>query len=158
MLYIAYGSNLHLPSMARRCPTAKIAGGSEIKGFDLRFRDGLATVEPMENGAVPVLVWEIEDKDERALDHYEGYPSLYRKEERPVELDGQSVNAMVYVMNGGHPYREPDSYYYNLIREGYESAGFDTAYLDNAVEQTVRLSMEEQQAEMSQNHDMQIVP
>lgn len=32
-LYIAYGSNLHLPQMAFRCPTAKVVGASEVKGF-----------------------------------------------------------------------------------------------------------------------------
>ena len=30
-LYIAYGSNLNLPQMERRCPTAKVVGTSEIK-------------------------------------------------------------------------------------------------------------------------------
>ncbi len=145
MLYIAYGSNLHLPSMAHRCPTATVVGGTVIKGYDLRFRGGLATVEPSENGAVPVLAWEIDERDERALDHYEGFPSLYRKEEQPVELDGQTVSAMVYVMNEGHPYQEPGSYYYDVIREGYESAGFDVNYLDDAVERSIVLSMEQGQ-------------
>jgi len=30
-LYIAYGSNLNLPQMAHRCPSAKVVGASEIK-------------------------------------------------------------------------------------------------------------------------------
>jgi len=29
-LYIAYGSNLNLTQMAKRCPTAKVLGASEI--------------------------------------------------------------------------------------------------------------------------------
>ena len=156
MLYIAYGSNMHLPSMAERCPTAKVAGGGEVKGYDLRFR-GVATIEPSENGAVPVVVWEIGSEDERALDAYEGWPRLYRKETVPVELDGRTVDAMVYIMNDGHPYREPDRHYYNIIREGYESAGFDTAYLDNAVEQSRKLALE-QRRELAQGLDMQINP
>ncbi len=44
-LYIAYGSNLNLPQMGRRCPTAKVVGTSEIKNYELLFR-GVATVEP----------------------------------------------------------------------------------------------------------------
>ena len=148
MLYIAYGSNMHLPSMAHRCPAAKIVGTSEVKGYDLRFR-GVATVEPSETGAVPVVVWEIGGEDERRLDVYEGWPSLYRKEIHSVELDDQTVDAMVYIMNDGHPYREPGYHYYNIIREGYESAGFDVDYLDRAVEQSRKLAIE-QQAEQSQ--------
>ena len=37
-LYIAYGSNLHLDKMAKRCPSAKIVGTSEIKDYKLTFR------------------------------------------------------------------------------------------------------------------------
>jgi cation transport regulator ChaC len=132
--------------MARRCPNATVVGGTKIKGFDLQFRSGLATVEPSENGATPVLAWEIDARDEQALDHYEGYPSLYRKELHPVELDGQTVEAMVYIMNDGHPYQEPGSHYYNTIREGYESSGFDVYYLDDAVERSIELSLEQDSA------------
>lgn len=34
-LYIAYGSNLNLPQMAVRCPTATVKGSGEIKGYEL---------------------------------------------------------------------------------------------------------------------------
>lgn len=30
-LYIAYGSNLNLPQMANRCPTAEVVGGKSVK-------------------------------------------------------------------------------------------------------------------------------
>ena len=154
MLYIAYGSNMHLRSMAHRCPTANVVGCGVVKDYDLRFR-GVATIEPSENGAVPVVVWDIGERDERALDAYEGWPHLYRKEITPVELDGQTVDAMVYIMNGGPTYREPDRHYYNIIREGYESAGFDVGYLENAVEQSRKLALE-QRPEPTQGLDIQM--
>ena len=60
-LYIAYGSNLHLPQMAFRCPTAKVVGASHIKDYELLFRGGrngaVATVEPLQDSHVPVLLW-----------------------------------------------------------------------------------------------------
>ena len=34
-LYIAYGSNLNLPQMAFRCPTAEVVGASELKDYEL---------------------------------------------------------------------------------------------------------------------------
>ena len=50
-LYIAYGSNLNLPQMAGRCPTAKVVGASAIKDYALVFRGGrqgaVATIEPL---------------------------------------------------------------------------------------------------------------
>ncbi len=67
-LYIAYGSNLNLPQMAGRCPTAKVVGASEIKDYALVFRGGrhgaVATIEPCEGSSVPVLLWKITPKDE----------------------------------------------------------------------------------------------
>lgn len=153
-LYIAYGSNLNLPQMAYRCPTATIVGTSQIKDYELFFRgsrrSAVATVEPLAGSNVPVLLWKIRPQDELALDRYEGYPSFYRKELFPVELGGRTVNAMVYVMNDGHPLGAPSDYYLNTILEGYKSAGFDSDFLEQAVEKSIRLAAEQQEAEPEQ--------
>ena len=153
-LYIAYGSNLNLPQMAHRCPTAKVVGASEIKDHELLFRGGrrgaVATIEPKEGSAVPVLLWKIRPQDEDALNRYEGYPNFYRQEMLEVELDGKPVNAMVYIMNDGHEYGAPSDFYLNTIAEGYESAGFDTEFLDDAVEKSIRLTQEQQAQEDAQ--------
>ena len=143
-LYIAYGSNLNIRQMAYRCPTAQVLGKTELAGYGLLFRGGrhsaVATVEPLDGGKVPVLLWKLKPRDEHALDIYEGWPSFYRKEIHEVELGGEKVDAMVYVMNDGHEYGGPSSAYLNTIREGYESAGFDMDYLDCAVEKSTELA------------------
>jgi len=153
-LYIAYGSNLNLPQMAFRCPTAKVIGTSEIKDYELLFRGGrkssVATVEPLKGSSVPVLLWKLKERDLQALDRYEGYPSFYRKEILDVELRGKTVPAMVYIMNDGHPFGSPSDYYLNTIMEGYQSAGFDTEFLDQAVEKSIRLAKEQQEREPDQ--------
>jgi len=155
-LYIAYGSNLNLPQMGFRCPTAKVIGASEIKDYELLFRGGnrgsVATVEPLAGSSVPVLLWKLKDRDLRALDRYEGYPSFYRKEILNVELKGKPVSAMVYIMNDGHPLGSPSDYYLNTILEGYESAGFDTEILEQAVEKSIRLAQEQQEQEPEQGN------
>jgi len=98
-LYIAYGSNLNLPQMAFRCPTAEVVGAGEVKGYEMLFRGGrrgaVATIEPLEGSSVPVLLWKIRSQDELALDRYEGYPNFYRKEMMEVEVNGKPVGAMV---------------------------------------------------------------
>ena len=136
-LYIAYGSNLNLEQMANRCPTAKVIGTSEIKDYKLTFRGphghAVATVEPCKGESVPALVWQITPNDEKALDRYEGWPHLYRKETIKVKVDKKTVNAMVYIMNEGRPLEQPSCYYYSTILEGYKSAGFDAEYLRKAV-------------------------
>lgn len=153
-LYIAYGSNLNLPQMAHRCPTAKVVGTSEIKDYGLVFRGGrrgaVATLEPLEGSAVPVLLWKIRPQDEEALNRYEGYPRFYRQEMMEVELCGKPVNAMVYIMNDGHEYGAPTDFYLNTIAEGYDSAGFDTEFLDDAVEKSIRMAQEQESAEDAQ--------
>ena len=146
-LYIAYGSNLNLTQMAHRCPTAKPVGTAAIKGYELLFRGdeyrGVATIEPREGSTVPVLLWDIKQKDETALDRYEGYPSLYGKQMMDVELDGKPVSAMVYVMTPGHGIGYPSQHYLDIIADGYMSAGFDPSILDAAIRRTDEIIAQE---------------
>lgn len=140
-LYLAYGSNLNLKQMADRCPTAKVVGASQINDHRLLFRGAhagaVATIEPFKGGNVPVLVWEITPADEAALDRYEGWLFLYRKETIKVKLGGKTVKAMVYIMNDGRPLGQPSCYYYSTILEGYKSAGFDVEILHKATTDSV---------------------
>jgi hypothetical protein len=153
-LYIAYGSNLNLPQMAFRCPTAKVVGASEIKDYELLFRGGrknsVATVESLKGSSVPVLLWKLKERDLQALDRYEGFPSFYRKEILPVELKGKTIPAMIYIMNDGHPFGSPSDYYLDTIMEGYQSAGFDTEFLEQAVEKSICLAKEQKEREPDQ--------
>lgn len=136
-LYIAYGSNLNLEQMSRRCPTARPLGNAKLTGYRLLFRGGhggaVATVEKHKSGSVPVLVWELEPPDEAALDRYEGWPRFYRKETVKVRFQGKWTPVMVYIMNDGYEPGLPGKSYYNTILSGYESAGFDSGILDRAV-------------------------
>ena len=77
--YIAYGSNMNIEQMSRRCPNAKPIGKTVLKNYKLVFK-GVADIEKSESEEVPIVVWEITKECEKALDIYEGYPRLYRKE------------------------------------------------------------------------------
>lgn len=140
-LYAAYGSNLNLHQMANRCPTARIIASSEMNDFRLLFRGhregAVATVEPYKGGKVPILIWEITKEDEAALDRYEGWPYLYRKEIVKVKLKGKSVDAMVYIMNGKRPLGQPSLYYYSTILDGYKAQNFDVEILHSAMEDSL---------------------
>ncbi len=144
-LYIAYGSNMNLEQMERRCPTATVLGTANLRGYELLFRGGsgsaVATVEKKPGGFVPVLVWELEPSDEAALDRYEGYPYLYRKEMVKVRFDGKLRSVMVYIMNDGRPMGSPSRSYYSTILEGYRSAGLDVAELNDAVRRSAGWDM-----------------
>ena len=131
--YIAYGSNLNLQQMKHRCPTAEVVGTAVLRNWKLWFR-GVATVERERGCEVPVLVWRIQPQDERALDRYEGWPHLYRKETLRLTVNSKRVYAMIYIMNEvGHPYGTPSMGYLCTINAGYQTAGFDNNILIEAV-------------------------
>ena len=141
-LYVAYGSNLNKEQMKYRCPTAKLYGTGEIKDYELQFKghsdSAFATIAPKEGSSVPVAVWEIQPKDELSLDRYEGYPSHYFKQDVPVQLDGEEVDAMVYIMNLKMNFGLPLPSYYHTVYEGYNDCGLDTDILDKAVGESAK--------------------
>ena len=142
-LYIAYGSNLNLRQMEYRCRTAKVYGKGMLKDYRLLFKgskdNAYLTIEPKAGEEVPVVIWEIQPIDERELDRYEGYPNFYEKKEIKVELEtGERVTAMVYIMTDKIKDRIhlnlPSKSYFEAVKEGYESFGFNLKYLHKALE------------------------
>ncbi len=109
-----------------------------ISNYELEFR-GVATIVPKKGAEVPVLLWEIDQRDELSLDCYEGFPRMYRKELFEVEVDGRIREGMAYLMNYGE-IAPPSPMYYNGIKKGYEANGMDTSYLKTALEQAVAYS------------------
>lgn len=136
-LYIAYGSNINLEQMKYRCPHSKVVGISEIKDYELEFR-GVATIVPNKGASVPVLIWELDNRDLPTLNRYEGYPRLYRQEKMSFELDGKACTGMAYLMNYGE-LSPPSQMYYNTILQGYRENGLDEKYLQTALENSQQL-------------------
>lgn len=147
--YIAYGSNLNVNQMKKRCPSAQIAGTSVIKDYELIFKGSKTgsylTIEPKIGESVPVAVWETTPEDEAALDRYEGFPTFYDKAEilLPVkELQTEKVKnrkGYVYIMHKNRPYGVPSSYYINTCIEGYSYFGFDLKVLKKAIENSMKI-------------------
>lgn len=149
--YIAYGSNLNMNQMAKRCHDAVFVGVGMMNNYELVFRGGrhsaVATVESKEGSKVPVGLWKISDKDEKMLDRYEGFPKLYIKKEFMISRGDVQKSAMIYVMNDGYDYGMPNKIYYETIRQGYDDCHLDRKYLDDAVEKmldhTEKMEIEE---------------
>lgn len=142
-LYIAYGSNLNLMQMKYRCPTAEVVGKTRLRNWRLMFRGSkdtaVATIERSTGGNVPVLVWKLQPQDEQALDRYEGWPYLYRKDTLRITLNGRRIYAMAYIMNEEkHLYGKPSSGYFETIAAGYRSAGFDENILQKAAHDSMK--------------------
>ncbi len=137
--YLCYGSNLNVRQMETRCPQAKPVGAVMLEGYELVFR-GVATVEPLIGGSVPCGLWLITAEDEAALDIYEGWPRLYRKEMVAVRYGRRKLRVMTYIMNDGHRISAPSDGYYHTILEGYGDFGLDTTFLKAAVRKSYKPS------------------
>lgn len=58
--YIAYGSNLNVRQMLRRCPGARVLGTAVLTGWELLFKGSgtgsYLTIEECGDGRIPVVV------------------------------------------------------------------------------------------------------
>ena len=141
--YIAYGSNLNIPQMRMRCPGARIIGTSVIEDYQLLFKGSKTgsylTIEPMEGAKVPVVIWEVTETDEKALDRYEGYPNFYYKKEMNLDIKGirtgkvRRRDAFIYIMHEERELGIPSWYYVNTCLDGYRAFGFNEKYLFDAI-------------------------
>lgn len=140
--YLAYGSNLNVPQMRFRCPTARIIGTAEIPDYRLLFKGSKTgsylTIEPSIGYSVPVAVWEVQETDERNLDRYEGFPTFYYKKDLKLPIKGiksgkvRVRDAFVYIMHEDRPLGIPSMGYFRVCCDGYDTFGFDPKYLVEA--------------------------
>lgn len=137
--YFAYGSNMNISQMALRCPGAKVYGVGAIQNYKLLFKaqsaNSYATIEPCAGAFVPVVIWMIEEQDERNLDRYENYPILYSKTMLTIEAEDKKIEGMVYTMNDESKLASPAKEYFESILCGYQSFDLDTAKLYEALSQ-----------------------
>ncbi|KAJ6443834.1 AIG2 family protein [Purpureocillium lavendulum] len=71
--YFAYGSNLHIKQMKRRCPNSRYIGHARLADHRWQINErGYANVVAADGRWVDGLVYEIDDRDETKLDVNEG--------------------------------------------------------------------------------------
>ena len=132
MLYFAYGSNLNLFQMKRRCKDSVFLKKYELKGYRLNFRSKYraADIEKSKNSLVPGALFEISKSDEKKLDIYEDYPILYKK----LYFTYYNKTVMTYIMVNKTEFRYPTERYLNVVKRGYKDCKLDTKYLKIALQ------------------------
>lgn len=145
--YLAYGSNLNVNQMKRRCPRAKIVGSTIIDDYRLMFKGSKTgaylTIEKEKECRVPVGVWIVDDYDLARLDAYEGYPAFYYRKRMKVQVmkkDGTrgECEALVYIMHEDRKLGCPTDIYMYTCLEGYEDFRFDKDYLIDAYSYSIK--------------------
>lgn len=137
--YLAYGANMNVETMGRRCPAAKFLGTGVLEGYRLLFKGedvttSFATIEEWAGYAVPFVLWEITPVDEKSLDHYEGYPVHYQKQVIPIEFGGKRIPATFYQKPEEQRVYPPVMHYFAALMASYEAHGFDKKILEEAME------------------------
>ena len=122
--------------MARRCPHSPRAGTGWLNGWRLTFGgedlgwDGaLATVAEDKDSRVFVVLYEVSDRDEEALDQWDGATLGYysKLRVRVATIDGDAL-AWLYVLNdyeGGLP----SASYIGIMANAAEAAGAPDEYV-----------------------------
>ena len=135
-LYAAYGSNMDPVQMAERCPHSPQAGTGWLGGWrltfggeDLGWEGALATVVEESGARVFVVLYEMSDGDEQALDQWDGATLGYytKLKVRVSTLDGD-VLAWLYVLDayeGGLP----SARYLGIMADAAEAAGAPDDYV-----------------------------
>ena len=130
MLYFAYGSNLHHHQMKTRCKDSRFIKKIILKDYCLTFRSkyGVADIEKNKGNKVYGGLYDISKSDEKKLDKYEEYPTMYVK----MFFLYNNQKIMTYIMPKKTKIVPPTTNYLNIIKQGYKDCKLNIKSL-NAV-------------------------
>ncbi len=135
-LYAAYASNMDPAQMAERCPCSPRRGTGWLEGWrltfggeDISWEGALATVVEDEAERVFVVLYDVTEADEKALDQWDGASLGYAEKikVRVCTQDGDVV-AWLYVLTtyeGGLP----SARRVGIIADAAERAGAPAEYV-----------------------------
>ena len=138
--YFAYGSNLDLLQMKRRCPSSKSISKGSLPDYRLTFNryssgwnGGVADVIKDQGSEVWGLVFELSDTDLKRLDGYEGcykdQTSLYERWKSIIDTpDGQVCNVWVYTVVEKQQFVQPTPEYLQIIKDAAARLSFPQSY------------------------------
>ena len=131
MLYFAYGSNLNQKQMKRRCKDSRFIKKITLKNYILTFRSkyGAADIEKKMGKKVYGALYNISKSDERKLDIYEEYPTLYKK----MYFKHNNKLIMTYLMEKKTKRTSPTFHYLALIKQGYTDCRINKKSLNAAL-------------------------
>ena len=128
--YFAYGSNMSLKQMKRRCPQHKIIGQGILRGYRWLINSrGYANVIQSANDCVIGIVYEISESDEADLDKKEGVAKgSYNKNTMDLSINDAQAPCLVDIdpiETEGSPGEE----YVRRIEDGIRDAKLTPDYV-----------------------------
>ncbi|PKL42005.1 MAG: gamma-glutamylcyclotransferase [Candidatus Riflebacteria bacterium HGW-Riflebacteria-1] len=128
--YFAYGSNMSLEQMKKRCPQHKVVGQGTLHGYRWIINSrGYANIIQSESDYVIGVVYEISASDEACLDRKEGVAKgCYNKETLDISTGDAQITCIVYIdpiVTEGAPKEE----YIGRIEDGIRDAKLPPDYV-----------------------------
>ena len=117
--------------MKRRCKDSIFLKKINLSNFKLTFRSKYraADIEPKKNSSVPGALFKISKSDEKKLDIYEDYPTLYKK----YYFTYYGKKVMTYTMVKKTSFSSPTERYLNIVKCGYNDCKLNEKYLKIAL-------------------------
>ena len=139
-LYFAFGSNLDINQMTRRCPSSQVVAKATLPGYKLVFRGrsytwggAVASVDREPGRFTEGLVYQMSSSDLLRLDGFEG--RAYARTMMTVHgRRRRRLRAWVYAMDPSVSAAAPSARYLATIQCAYAELGFDQGALPEAHE------------------------
>ncbi len=139
LIYFAYGSNMLTSRIRdrRRCPSAKVLGMAELRGYKLRWHkkssDGSGKCDII-GGKKPDIsvfgvLYEISSSEKENLDKAEGLGAGYEEIEVEVLFGLELVKAIANKATKINPVLRPYSWYRELVVAGAKEHGLPPDYI-----------------------------
>lgn len=139
MLYFSYGSNMSVPRLKDRVPSANVKYVATLNGHILQFHkksiDGSSKCDAYETNnpehSVIGVVFEIADIEKSELDRKEGLGYGYK--EKNVTLiteSGETIVAITYYATNIDPELKPYHWYKHHVLTGARENGLPKSYVD----------------------------
>jgi gamma-glutamylcyclotransferase len=137
VLSIAYGSNLHPHRIRERVPGAQALGVVSLPGYTLAFHkrskdsSGKAMLYKADDAIAYGVVYAIPSDEKHVLNTAEGLGAGYEEREIKVELNGTSVDALIYMASPSSvDHRlQPYHWYKKLVLAGAAYHRFPASYM-----------------------------
>ncbi len=134
MFYFAYGSNMMVPQMQRRCPGAQLLGPGVLRHWQFSITTrGTANIVPSEGAEVFGVLWKCTPLHLWRLDRFEGahFGNYLQKVMRVESLHhNKHVSARIYVsLSRFYPGTGRVDYLNRAVLPGARSGGLPEPYL-----------------------------
>lgn len=120
IFYFAYGSNMDVERIKKRCPDAKKISNGTLHNWKAFFdENGVASIKKTkEKTHVNGVVWEIKKSDIKILDKKEGVKKHeYKEDHVNIETPNGTKKCLVYIALTKKE-GKPKKYYKKLIKTG----------------------------------------